>query len=87
MQCSALFVCGTSVRIESTDKLRSLSSDGAAAVAISSERNTAVSRTNTAQITVQVQGGNPNDVRRAAEDAVYAAFARLESEQRGLLSD
>lgn len=82
-----LFVPGMSGRIESNDKLRSLTSDGAAAVASSSESSTAVSRTNTAQITVQVQGGNPNDVRRAAEDAVYAAFARLESEQRGLLSD
>lgn len=82
-----LFVPGMSGRIESNDKLRGLTSDGAAAVASASENNTSVSRTNTAQITVQVQGGNPNDVRRAAEDAVYAAFARLESEQRGLLSD
>ncbi|CCD94692.1 Phage tail tape measure protein [Bradyrhizobium sp. ORS 375] len=82
-----LFVPGMSGRIESNDRLRGLTSEGAAAVASSSENNTSVSRTNSAQITVQVNGGNPNDVRRAAEDAVYAAFARLESEQRGLLSD
>ncbi|MEY9138391.1 capsid protein, partial [Bradyrhizobium diazoefficiens] len=82
-----LFVPGMSGRIEPNDTLRRLTSDGASAVASSSENNTTVSRSNTAQITVQVQGGNPNDVRRAAEDAVYAAFARLESEQRGLLSD
>ena len=82
-----LFVPGMSGRIEPNNRLRSLTADGTAAVASSTENSTSVSRSNTAQITVQVNGGNPNDVRRAAEDAVYAAIARLESEQRGLLSD
>ncbi|KRR21718.1 phage tail tape measure protein [Bradyrhizobium retamae] len=82
-----LFVPGQTGRIETNDTLRRLTSDGAAAVAGASS-SSSTSNTNSATISIQVAGnGNANDIAREAEAAVYRAFARLESEQRGLLSD
>ncbi|MGJ4961343.1 phage tail tape measure protein [Bradyrhizobium sp. HKCCYLRH3061] len=85
-----LFVPGASGRIETNATLRRLNASGAAAVAASSSAAGAggmVSRSQRAEVNITVKGGDPAEVRRAAEEAVYAAFARLESEQRGLLSD
>ncbi|WP_316234866.1 phage tail tape measure protein [Bradyrhizobium sp. SZCCHNR1004] len=83
-----LFVPGASGRIETNGMLRRLNASGAEAVAgSSSSAGGMVSRSQRAEINITVNGGNPADVRKAAEDAVYAAFARLETEQRGLLSD
>lgn len=81
-----LFVPGASGRIETNGALNRLTADGASAVAGSSTTTTAM-QNNKAEITIQVSGGNPAEMRRAAEEAVYAAFARMESDQRGLLSD
>ncbi|WP_047308775.1 phage tail tape measure protein [Rhodopseudomonas palustris] len=82
-----LFVPGASGRIETNDTLRRLTADGASAVAASSSSYSG-SQSNSATISIQVAGnGDPDQIAREAEAAVYRAFARLESEQRGLLSD
>lgn len=84
-----LFVPGLSGRIESNDKLRSLTSDGAAAVAAAPSEPGAraggpIAITNHWTI-------NGADDPRAVEDQIDARFSilmrQLESEQRGLLSD
>ncbi|MGJ4951872.1 phage tail tape measure protein [Bradyrhizobium sp. HKCCYLS20291] len=85
-----LFVPGANGRIETNATLRRLNANGAKAVAASSSAAAAggmVSRSQRAEVNITVKGGDPAEVRRAAEEAVYSAFARLESEQRGLLSD
>jgi len=82
-----IFVPGQTGRIETNDTLRGLTTNGAAAVAGASSSSTTNTRSQRAEVTVQVQGGDPAAIGRAAEDAVYRVFARLESEQRGLLSD
>ncbi len=82
-----IFVPGQTGRIETNNTLRGLTSNGATAVAGASSNTTNNTRSQRAQVTVNVQGGDPDAVGRAAEDAVYRVFARLESEQRGLLSD
>jgi hypothetical protein len=80
-------VPGQTGRIETNHKLRGLTDSGAAAVAGASSSSTTNTRSQRAEVTVQVQGGDPSAIGRETEAAVYRVFARLESEQRGLLSD
>ncbi|WP_407156299.1 phage tail tape measure protein [Bradyrhizobium sp. STM 3557] len=83
-----LFVPGATGRIETNSMLRRLNASGAAAVASSSSSGGGiVSNSNRVEINMAVNGGDPAEVRRVAEEAVYVALARIESEQRGLLSD
>lgn len=82
-----LFVPGMSGRIESNDKLRSLTADGASVVASSSEGTTT-----RGPVTIQNHWMiNGADDPRAVADQIDARFSilmrQLESEQRGLLSD
>ncbi|WP_181770113.1 hypothetical protein [Bradyrhizobium sp. UNPF46] len=81
-----LFVPGMSGRIESNDKLRSLTSDGAAAVAHST-----TSVTNNGAVafnpTFNIAGGDPREVAGQVQREMRRFLAELESEQRGYLSD
>lgn len=80
-----LFTPGASGRVDTNGALRTLTDNGTAAAAAS---NTSVSRSQSAQITVRVDGGgNAQDIAAEVERGVYRVFAKLESDQRGLLSD
>jgi TP901 family phage tail tape measure protein len=81
-----LFVPGSHGRIETNNRLRALTERGAGAVA-TRDRAPAGPRSQTAHVSVKVDGGDPHAVGQAAEAAVYRVFARMENEQRGLLSD
>nr|WP_244646286.1 hypothetical protein [Bradyrhizobium campsiandrae] len=73
-------------RIESNDKLRSLTSDGAAAVASSSEMVT-MSKQISFNPTFNISGGDPREVAGQVRSEMRRFLAALESEQRGNLSD
>jgi hypothetical protein len=80
-----LFTPGASGRIDTNGALNKLTDSGTAAAAAS---NTSVSRSQSAQISVRVEGGgNAQDIADEVERGVYRVFAKLESDQRGLLSD
>ena len=83
-----LFVPGMSGRIEPNDKLRRLTSDGASAVASSSGYTTnnggPISVTNHWTISGVT---DPRAVADIAERRFGEMMARLERDQRGLLSD
>jgi len=80
-----LFTPGRSGSILANDRLRQLTADGTAAIAGSSDNSRTMH--NHVAVNVSVAGGDARDVRAAAEDAVYRALARLQSDQQGLLSD
>jgi hypothetical protein len=82
-----LFVPGATGRIETNNRLRALTASGAGVVAARDKSPAAGPRSQTAHVTVKVDGGDPHAVGQAAEAAVYRVFARMENEQRGLLSD
>ncbi len=83
-----LFVPGMSGRIEPNDKLRSLTSDGAAAVASSSETATMTRGPINIQNHWMINGADDPRAVASQIDSRFAMLMRqLESEQRGLLSD
>jgi hypothetical protein len=84
-----LFVPGMSGRIESNEKLRSLTSDGAAAVAAApsehgSRAGGPIAITNHWTIS---GAGDPRAVANQIDNRFAVLMRQLESEQRGLLSD
>jgi TP901 family phage tail tape measure protein len=85
-----LFVPGATGRIETNGALRQMTENGTAAAATTASYASSKSTVNNAKIDIHVRDGGNSDPRaigREAEAAVYRVFARLESEQRGLLSD
>ena len=81
-----LFVPGMSGRIEPNDKLRSLTSDSAAVVAHSTASVTKGGPVNF-NPTFNIAGGNPREVAGQVRSEMRQFLAKLESEQRGYLSD
>ncbi|MGM4886429.1 phage tail tape measure protein [Tardiphaga sp. 11_C7_N12_6] len=80
-----LFTPGATGRVDTNGALRTLTENGTAVAAQSSVSS---SRTQSAQINVRVEGGgNAQDIAAETERTVYRVFAKLESDQRGLLSD
>lgn len=81
-----LFVPGASGRIETNDRLRRLTADGATAVAGSSS-----STTNRGPVTFSptfhITGGNPQAIADQIDSRMRRFLAELEAEQRGYLSD
>lgn len=84
-----LFVPGMSGRIEPNDKLRSLTSDGAAAVAATpSERGRRAGGPIAITNHWTINGANdPRAVANQIDNQFAVLMRQLESEQRGLLSD
>lgn len=83
-----LFVPGMSGRIESNDKLRSLTSDGAAAVASSNEPGSRAGGPIAITNHWTINGADdPRAVANQIDNRFAVLMRQLESEQRGLLSD
>lgn len=82
-----LFVPGMSGRIEPNNRLRSLTADGAAAVAISSSGGGTRGPTNITNNWAINGANDPRAVASQVDRQFGELIRRLESEQRGLLSD
>jgi hypothetical protein len=74
-------------RVELNDKLRGLTSDGASAVAPSSETVTMTRGPVNFNPVFNISGRDPREVAGQVRSEMQRFLAELESEQRGFLSD
>ncbi|PNE25896.1 hypothetical protein BHU11_09985 [Tannerella sp. oral taxon 808] len=83
-----LFVPGATGRVETNNRLRSLTASGAGAVA-ARDKSPAASKGGPVSFnpTFNISGGDPRETAAQVRSEMHRFLAQLESEQRGLLSD